>query len=364
MKMIYIANIRMPTEKAHGVQIMKMCEAFSLQDVDVELIVPWRFNHIKDNPFFYYGVKENFKIKKVFSLDLVKFGRVGFWVQSISFAIFSFLHTVFKKVDIIYSRDELPLFLLSFFKKNIVYEAHTPRFNFIIKKFKKIIAISNGLKQFYVKSGILEEKITVAHDGVDLKDFEVEVDKNKLKEKFGIPNDKPIVMYIGRIDTWKGVQTLLDVSTLMSEITVVIAGEGEELEGFKKKFKNVIFLGITPYRDLPRNQKIADALVIPNSAKSEVSRMYTSPLKVFAHMASGVPVVASDLPSIREVLNEENSVLVESDNPSALVNGVKKVLEKYDTFGGKLSQKASLDVEKYTWEKRAKNILMFIITKR
>jgi len=51
MKIIYIANIRIPTEKAHGIQIVKMCEAFSNQKLKVELVLPWRFNKIKEDIF-------------------------------------------------------------------------------------------------------------------------------------------------------------------------------------------------------------------------------------------------------------------------------------------------------------------------
>ena len=63
-KIIYIANVRLPTEKAHGIQTTKMCEAFGNYGLEVELVIPWRFNKIKENTFNYYGVKENFKIKK------------------------------------------------------------------------------------------------------------------------------------------------------------------------------------------------------------------------------------------------------------------------------------------------------------
>jgi len=41
MKLVYIANVRIPTEKAHGVQIMKMCQAFSLANLKVELLTSW-----------------------------------------------------------------------------------------------------------------------------------------------------------------------------------------------------------------------------------------------------------------------------------------------------------------------------------
>jgi len=64
MKIYYLANARIPTEKAHGFQIMKMCEGFANQGVNVELIIPQRYNYIKDDPFKFYGIRNNFKIKK------------------------------------------------------------------------------------------------------------------------------------------------------------------------------------------------------------------------------------------------------------------------------------------------------------
>ena len=111
MKILYIANIRLPTEKAHGIQIMKMCEAFAGLGHEIELVVPWRFNWIKTEPFEYYGVKKNFKITKLPSLDTVWLGRIGFWVQSFTFAEVSVWYALFKKADIVYSRDELSLLI-------------------------------------------------------------------------------------------------------------------------------------------------------------------------------------------------------------------------------------------------------------
>src|SRR3989338_4767794 len=115
MKLLYIADIRLPTEKAHGAQIMKTCEAFSLNGIDTELIVPWRFNHLKENPFNYYNIRGKFKITKIPSLDLVWLGRIGFLAHSLSFFFSVFFFLFFKKTHIIYSRDELPIFFLFFF---------------------------------------------------------------------------------------------------------------------------------------------------------------------------------------------------------------------------------------------------------
>ena len=57
MKLIYITNARITTEKAHGIQIMKTCEVFSNAGMKVLLIIPRRFNWIKKDPFDYYGIK-------------------------------------------------------------------------------------------------------------------------------------------------------------------------------------------------------------------------------------------------------------------------------------------------------------------
>ncbi len=362
MKILYIANVRMPTEKAHGIQIIKMCEAFSRLGHEVELFVPWRFNHIKEDPFQYYSVEKNFTITKIPSIDLVMFGRVGFLIQSLSFAQFASLYVLAKHADIIYSRDELPLWYLIPFKKNLVWEAHMPRKNIfariLARHIKRVVVISNGLRDFFISNGTPPARILVAHDGVDLTDFMVKVDKKAIRKKLGIPLDRPIAMYIGRLDRWKGAETLLKAGGLLQDVQVVIAGEGSLLKEFEGRYPDAIFTGPLPYRNLPYNQQAADVLIIPNSGGSEVSSLYTSPLKVFAHMASGVPIVASDLPSIREVLNEQNAILVEADSRESFAEGIKRVLLERDKSTLRGSQ-AILDVNQYTWDKRATMIMSF-----
>ena len=76
-------------------------------------------------------------------------------------------------------------------------------------------------------------------------------------------------------------------------------------------------------------------------------------------MASGVPIIASDLPSIREVLDKNNASFFESDSPQDLAENIKKLLENVD-FANNLSEQAKKDVLKYTWQKRAEAILNFI----
>jgi len=65
------------------------------------------------------------------------------------------------------------------------------------------------------------------------------------------------------------------------------------------------------------------------------------------------------LSSIGEVLSENNSILVEPDNPQALAEGIKKVLDDKE-LSQRISQQAYIDVKKYTWDKRAQKILDFV----
>jgi hypothetical protein len=90
MKLIYITNSRIPTEKAHGSQIMKMCEKFS-ELSSVKLIVPHKINYLGQDPFTYYGIKRNFKIETLPSMDFGgktrRFARFLFLFDLLVFAI-------------------------------------------------------------------------------------------------------------------------------------------------------------------------------------------------------------------------------------------------------------------------------------
>lgn len=369
MKLIYIVNVRIPTEKAHGIQIAKMCEAFALAGLEVDLVLPWRFNKIKDDIFDYYQVKRNFKVKKLPSLDLIPLGlpKIGFWIQSLSFNISVFFYLIFRKADVFYSRDSFSLFSLSFFKQNLVYEAHTfPQFFFlhkrVFKKAKTIIAITQKIKEEFIKKGISGGKILVAPDGVDLEKFDIDVSREEARKILNLPLDKKIIMYIGLFDEWKGYLTLLAASKFFDgrEIRLVmIGGTKKQVEKLEREYPNVVFLGYRPYTSLPVNQKAADVLVLPNSGQKKISQYWTSPLKLFSYMASGRPIVASDLPSIREVLNENSAILVRPDSPTDLAEGIEKSLKNPD-FSAKISRQAHQDVQKYSWQKRVKNIIEFI----
>lgn len=343
---------------------MKTCEAFSEMGVEIALAVPGfvLFNSKMSDPFEHYPVKKLFKIKRVWSLRLIRLGPVGFFLESFVFCLGLIFTKEFWQADYIFSRDEMLIWFVGIFGRKTVWETHTGSYNFFarqaLKKSKIIISISQGLKHFYVSKSTPESKIVVAPDGVDLEDFNIKDSKTYVRNLLNLPQDKKIVLYAGRLDGWKGVETFFEASTQFSEDTqaVVVGGDENQVVEFSKKYPNILFVGFKPYKDLPLYLKSADVLIMPNTAKNEVSRLYTSPLKIFTYMASGTPIVASDLPSTREVLNNNNSILIAPDSPEALLGGIKQVLEDRNK-ADIIAKQALQDVEKYSWLERSKIII-------
>ncbi|MBI3631994.1 MAG: glycosyltransferase family 4 protein [Candidatus Vogelbacteria bacterium] len=372
MRLAYVANIRLPTDRAHGIQIMKTCEALAKYGISVELIIPNRRNEIKEDPFSYYEIEKNFVIKKLSCFDFIRHEKLGFLIRYVTFSLTSIKYCLKGDFDSIYSRDELPLWFLSFFEKKFFWEAHNGKWNFLVsclvKSCSGIVVISNGIKNFLVGKGVDSSKIFVSPDAVELGRFDIEISKDKAREKLGLPKDKKIIMYTGHLYEWKGADVLARSGELFGGdyFFVFVGGTLGHVEDFRNKYlrvNNLIVLGQKPHRDIPTYLKAADVLVIPNSGKEVVSRLYTSPMKLFEYMASGRPIVASNLSSIREVLNESNAVFFEPDDSRGLSVAIKNVLENAK-LSDQISRQALIDVAQYSWDNRAKNITSFINDKR
>ena len=201
----------------------------------------------------------------------------------------------------------------------------------------------------------------MAHDGVGLETFAHTESNEATRRRLNLPLDKKIALYIGRLDGWKGIETLCEAAHLLREDTVVavIGGEPMQVEDLSAKYPEVRFLGYRPYRELADNQAAADVLVLPNTGRDKVSVRFTSPLKLFTYLASGKPIVASDLPSIREVLDESMAYFFTPDDPASLARGI--VLALSDPQAQEKARIARSEAKRYTWRARAERILRAVV---
>ncbi|MFT7644540.1 MAG: glycosyltransferase involved in cell wall biosynthesis [Candidatus Paceibacteria bacterium] len=369
MNIAYLANIRFPSERAHAVQIAHMCQAFAQAGDKVDLYVSKREDPTFEKVYQCFGFEPLFSLYTLAPYRIYIKLKFTFYTGELLFALNFLLTRKTSKYDVIYSRSEWILYLLSFFvgAHKLSWESHEAKYNFaarrILKKDIKTIVISSGIRDFYIRQGIDTEQLQVADDGVDESFFEGTVAKSDARRALGLPQKAFIAMYVGGFDTWKGVETFFAASALVPTATfVAIGGTSAQVGKMREKYPKVQFLGARSYRELVQNQQAADILVVPNTAQTMLSSSYTSPLKLFAHMASGLPLVVSDVVSITSVTGDDLVTVVEPDNLDTLAAGIMEVFQNYDE---KLQKAGELKLvsKKYTWTERAKSIVEFIKNK-
>jgi len=291
-----------------------------------------------------------------------------------------------NNIDTIYCREGRILFFLIllnkvFFRLKIkfAYEVHQiiekGNVNLFVERVlsffvDKYVFVTKHLADMYQKKyGLKNAQISVAPDGVDLIIFDISASKEDAREKLDLPLDKKIIGYCGRFKTMgedKGFFDILESLKYLPEDVVFTAMGGkphhvDEFQAIADKMglaERTIFRGHEAQSTVALYQKAFDVLLMPFPKTTHYS-YYMSPMKMFEYMAGKRPIVASDLPSVREVLNENNAVLVESGNPKSLADGIKKVLENSE-FAQSIANQAYEDVKEYTWEKRAERILTYL----
>ena len=369
MRLVYIANIRLPTEKAHGIQIMKMCEAFAEKGIDVELLVPARRNDLMDDPFEFYGIKRIFRIKKLPCLDILRFdfAKAGFLISTFTFLSATKIYLAFRNYDVLYARERL----VGIFFTNYILEIHSlPMrinrfFRWFLRRSRFLAVITKYAKEKLVVEGIPAEKIMVLPDAVDLSEFNPAISKEEARKKLNLPLNKKIVLYTGSFlfYGWKGIGSLLEAGKLLNDnfLLVLVGGHPWEIKKIEELSppSNVLLVPYQKHGIIPYYLKSADIFVLPNEKGEEISERYTSPLKLFEYMASKRPIVSSDLPSLREVLTDKEALFFEAGNSGDLATAIQKISGNPE-LSDQLSYNAYEKVKEYTWDKRAKKILMEI----
>lgn len=359
MTIQYLAFVRLPTEKAHGLQIMKTCEAFAHAGARIELAIG---RQGRGDPFATYGVKKNFSLSILRGPDLVSWGSLGFIFSLLWFSEVAARQSAFWEADIIYSRDALILLQYIFLRRTLVYEAHQkPNLvsRFVARRAYRLVVISRALASAYVAAGVPREKIIVAPDAVDPDFFSQTPERAAARAEVGLAGAEKVVLYLGHLYARKGADTLATAASRIPDtVFLFVGGIEKDIRRFTAIYgstPNMQIVGYVPREKIPLYLAAADLLVLPSSAKDEDSARYGSPMKLFEYMASATPILASNVPALREVLTDDSAYFFKPDDAEDLARVASRVLA--DPARAARGETAREEAKQYSWEARARTIL-------
>jgi glycosyltransferase involved in cell wall biosynthesis len=199
----------------------------------------------------------------------------------------------------------------------------------LLRNASKVIALSRFEAEQYRRMGVPEEKIAIIPNGIDLSEYAVLPPKGAFKRKFGIPEEKKIILYLGRIHKIKGIDFLVKAySYLINDVgfkdaLLVIAGpddgylkEVKSLTSAMGISKHVLFTGPLYGQDKLEAYVDSEFCVLP-------SRYETFPMTVLEAYACGKPVIASEVGGLKDlIINEETGLLFEPGNVKWLTRSI------------------------------------------
>jgi glycosyltransferase involved in cell wall biosynthesis len=252
----------------------------------------------------------------------------------------------------------------------VVIETHIPfPQSFFIEHYAysradHIITITKSMREILEKEyNVLNEKISILPDGIDLEKFDLKISRKEARRITRLPLEKKIVLYCGSVGyyNWKGEDVFIESAQFFGSdyLFVMVGGDFKDAKKSVNEGKipdNVLCIGRQSHSLVPYYLKAADVLILPNKKGNLISEKLTSPLKLFEYMASSVPIISSDLPSTREILNENNALLIEPNNSKILAASIKAIITN-ERKAKQLASQSRIDVENYEWQRRARKIL-------
>ncbi len=387
LRIYYVANVRLPSERANACQIFAQCDALLARGHEVRLLAPRRRNRfsLADAEIArYYGLRAAPLLTRLFTIDLIeafppRLQRAPFVLQALTFAWAARRRLREDGAAVVYTRDPWALYFLARARDapwRLFYEAHDlpgragqrRRLLDALERSAGVVAITRGLRADLVAGGARAADIEVLEDGFDPARFAALLDREAARARLGLDAARPLAVYAGHLFAWKGADTLVRAAALSSRFDVLLVGgrpdDRQRIEALARGLgaRNVRLVPPVEPGRVPLFLAAADALVLPNSGRVAISARYTSPLKLFEYMAAGRPIVASDLPSLREVLDESTAFFVAPDDPEALRRGIERCLDAAPAAAS-AARRARERAVKYTWDARAERLERFLVAR-
>ena len=215
----------------------------------------------------------------------------------------------------------------------------------------------------FARIGVAREKLLVAHNGAEPGRMLPRLAKAEARAALGLPADRPIAVYAGRVNGRKGLDRILLLAAARPQVLFLFVGsEGEgEVERAAAALPNVRIFPWQGPAELPPFLYAADILLIPPSrAPLERFGQTVLPLKTFAYLAAGRPILAPVAPDTAELLRDgENALLVPSEDAAAAEAGLDRLLAD-SALADRLGANAASLAAGLSWDARAQRILAFL----
>lgn len=364
-KLTYIHTTPISSKKANLIQVLNMCKSFVNFGIEVTLLLP--------------GSKEKSNIEIDKRIE-IKFYEIKDWMPStikFSWAIFKYLKK-YKLEGLVFIRQFTIVPVVQLFKYHYIYESHNntlfskPIIDKVLKRILKrlitkkqfllLFSISGELNKFWEQFlNKNQEKIDYYHDGVEKKLFQNILSKSEARSELGFTVDsQKIVTYAGSLYKDRGIENIIFLARDFPDaLFMVIGGPNSEIDDLvnlsgQMKVNNIQFKGVVPHKDVPKYLYMADILLAFWSDKVKTIK-YCSPLKVFEYMASERLIIAHAYPTIKEVLTDDDSILIEPNSYQSMKLGMEEALKNEKPERAVNAKRKVMKM--YTWDKRAEYII-------
>ncbi len=369
MKIAYLSSAAVPSNSAHSLQVMKMCQAMQQEGHAVTLILPPGDGKSSANLNLMYGVEIQFQILRVEPPPLL--GRRGLAIA---------LSREGKSLtpDMVYTRGIDIAWAAAARGLRTAVEIHAlpagwfgPWYLRMLARNPSVrmITISRPLEDLFRKGypALRNRPILVAPDAVDLERYRDLPSPRQARIRLGFPPERFTAGYFGSLVAGRGLEQIIDLAGRLPEVSFsILGGDPTAIDRWKRQTsnrENLRWKAHVPNAELPLYQAACDALLMPYQKEVTIqgrgnSAEIMSPMKLYEYMAAGRLILASDLPALRVILNEDNSVLLPADS----IDSWAAVLEKArraKAWAGSLAKQARKDVQPHTWRNRVRTIMKF-----
>jgi glycosyltransferase involved in cell wall biosynthesis len=229
-----------------------------------------------------------------------------------------------------------------------------------LKAADKIIAISGATKKYVLSLGAKPSKVEVIYNGVDLARFRpIAGKRQEMRKKLGVPQNAIVVLTVRRLVYKNGFDTLLDSASIAVKknprIVFLAVGKGPDSDSVKMRIKqlgiedNFKLAGFVSDLDLPAYYNVAEMFVLPSKSGEGL------PLVALEAMACALPVIATDVGGIREILTEGYGKLVPPNQPQLLTEAILD-FAAVDFSSRKTELRAYME-ERFSWDANVERLV-------